>query len=284
MAERTAIAWTDATFNPWIGCTKVGPGCDHCYAEALDRRYRWGGAVHWGVGVPRYRTSASMWRKPLAWQTHAGKGLLPDGKTPTSGRRPRVFCASLADWLDMEAPDKWRHDLIDLIGKTPALDWLLLTKRIVRVKFWEHALLPNVWLGATIIDQFEADRDVPKLLAATAKKHFVSYEPALGPVNWAKFPGLDWIIVGGESAQGGAKPRPFDVNWAVETVRYCKAAGVPVFVKQLGSNPFSGKPHTSVGNELIAILETRPNWRLQNRAGADPAQWPEALRVQEFPS
>src|SRR3990167_8572629 len=114
MAETTAISWTDATFNPWKICTPVGPGCDHCYAAALSKRYGWG---EYALGVPRQRTAAANWRKPLTWQRHAERGFLPDGKTPHHGRRPRVFCASLSDWLDNEAPDAWRHDLVDLIGK-----------------------------------------------------------------------------------------------------------------------------------------------------------------------
>lgn len=260
MAETTGIAWTDSTFNPWIGCTKVSPGCDHCYAEALDKRHRWGGETHWGVGKPRRRTSPSNWRKPLTWQRHAENGLLPDGKTPHGGRRPRVFCASLADVLDKEVPDEWRWDLVALVKATPGLDWLFLTKRIglAREKPWltDH---PNVWIGATIVNQEEADRDVPKLLDTPAAKRFVSYEPALGPVDWRKYPGIDWIIVGGESTQG-AKARVFDIQWAYHTIGDAKKIGASPFVKQLGS-----------GN------------RFKDHAGADPAEWPEALRVQEFP-
>src|SRR5881394_1441244 len=120
MAEITGISWADSTFNPWIGCTKVGPGCDHCYAQVLDSRYRWGGATHWGVGKPRMRTSVSNWKKPLAWNAKAAK----------SGKPWRVFCASLTDVFDNEVPEEWRADLWRLIGATPALTWLLLTKRI----------------------------------------------------------------------------------------------------------------------------------------------------------
>jgi len=302
VGKATGIAWTDATFNPWIGCTKVGPGCDHCYAEALDKRHRWGGATHWGPGVSRMRTSEVNWRQPLRWQRHAENGLLPDGKTPHGGRRPRVFCASLADWLDMDAPDAWRHDLIDLISRTPALDWLLLTKRIVRAKHWTHALLPNVWLGATIVNQDEADRDVPKLLALPAAKRFVSYEPALGPVDWTRFPGIDWIIVGGESTQG-AKAREFPVRFARNTVRAARRIGAAPFVKQLGSNVIDSNDAGFEGDGddywpagTADKIEHNPNGyleeyqgapvrvHLKDRAGADPAEWPAQLRVQEFPA
>ncbi len=251
MAEITGIAWTDSTFNPWIGCTKVSPGCDHCYAEALDKRHRWQGDTHWGPGKPRMRTSAANWAKPRAWN----KARLKDGKTH------RVFCASLADVFDNEVPTEWRKDLFTLMWETPALTWLVLTKRIGNAK---HMLpftkLRNMWLGATIVNQEEADRDVPKLLETPAAKRFVSYEPALGPVDWAKYPGIDWIIVGGESTQG-AKARPFNVEWAYRTIADANYIGAKPFVKQLGS--LQG---------------------FKDRAGSDPAEWPEDLRVQAFPA
>lgn len=250
MAEVTGIAWTDSTFNPWIGCTKVSPGCDHCYAEALDKRHRWKGATHWGVGVPRMRTSESNWAKPRAWN----KARAKDGKTQ------RVFCASLADVFDNEVPTEWRHDLFNLMWETPFLTWLVLTKRIGNAK---HMLpftkLRNMWLGATIVNQEEADRDVPKLLETPAAVRFVSYEPALEPVDWERHAGVDWIIVGGESTQG-AKARSFNYEWARSTIMQCRQIGAAPFVKQLGSNP-----------------------GLKDRAGADPNEWPTDLRVQEFP-
>ena len=258
MAETTGIAWTDSTFNPWIGCTKVGPGCDHCYAEALDKRHRWQGATHWGVGQPRMRTSVSNWKKPLAWN----RARLKDGKTH------RVFCASLADVFDNEVRPDWRWDLFDLIRATPALTWLLLTKRIVNVQKMldmgdagngGQPLPANVWLGATVVNQEEADRDVPKLLKVAATVRFVSYEPALGPVDWEQYPGIDWIIVGGESTQG-AKARFFDLRWADATIRQAGRIGAAPFVKQLGSGH-----------------------GLKDRAGADIDEWPAHLRVRDFP-
>ena len=252
MAEVTGIAWTDSTFNPWIGCTKVGPGCDHCYAEALDKRHRWQGDTHWGPGKPRMRTSAANWKKPLQWNE----------KAKASGKPWRVFCASLADVLDNEVPDDWRGDLWRLIRATPALDWLLLTKRIGNMaKMHPGGHYPNVWIGATIVNQEEADRDMPKLLAVQGfAKRFVSYEPALGPVDWSKYPGIDWIIVGGESTQG-APARSFWVSWAEDTIEQARTIGAAPFVKQLGSR---------LG--------------LKDRAGADPIEWPPAVRVREFPT
>lgn len=280
MAETTGIAWTDSTFNPWVGCTKVGPGCDHCYAEALDKRHRWKGVTHWGSGVERMRTAPSNWAKPLAWNK----------KAAVSGKPWRVFCASLADVFDNEVPKEWRVDLFDLIHATPALTWLLLTKRIGNVAkcgayTYKGSFPPNVWLGASVVNQEEADRDIPKLLDTPAALRFVSYEPALGPVVWrgewlaprfmdATGPKrrIDWIIVGGESSQGSAKGRPFALAWARSTIEQCLVAGVPVFVKQIGSRPVAPYPESRDYGMM-----------LRDRAGAEPAEWPADLRVQEFP-
>lgn len=282
MSEKTKIAWCDSTFNPWIGCTKVSPGCDNCYAEQQDSRKRWGGATHWGSGVPRYRTSASNWAQPLAW----------DKKAAASGKPWRVFCASLADVLDNEVPQIWRHDLWKLILSTPNLDWLLVTKRVGNVaKMWPvlaESPPPNVRLLITVCNQEEADRDIPKLLALPCKNG-VSYEPALGPVDWSAVQmrdgdslgiglfshgensGIEWIIVGGES---GPKARSFNVEWARSIIAQCKAAGVPVFIKQFGSYPYDSEITKSGRSELL---------KLRDRAGADPSEWSEDLRVREFP-
>ena len=279
MAEKTNIAWCDHTFNAWIGCTKVGPGCDHCYAEALDKRHRWGGGVHWGAGVPRYRTSESNWKEPIRWNSNAG----------AAGVRPRVFCASLADVFDNEVPREWRYDLWRLIEATPNLSWLLVTKRVGNVigmvpVNWEKQFPDNVRLLITVCNQEEANRDIPKLLALPCKNG-ISYEPALGPVDWARWlppmwrgqhdgsygtdhHSLEWLIVGGESTQGAGKARPFVLGWGKDTIRQCRAASVPVFFKQAGSN---------------ATNREGVSHPFKDRAGADPAEWPEDLRVQCFP-
>jgi protein gp37 len=118
MAERTAISWSDSTFNPWIGCTRVSPACEDCYAERDNKRRKW--TKGWGPGVPRHRTTRSYWNGALTW----------DHKAKETGYRPRIFCASLADVFDNEVPPEWRDDLWRLIRGTPNLRWMLLTKRI----------------------------------------------------------------------------------------------------------------------------------------------------------
>jgi len=228
MGENSKIEWTDHTFNAWIGCTKVGPPCDYCYAEGMAKRYGW---VTWGPHGERKRTSEGYWRQPLRWAKEAR----------VNGTRPRVFCCSLADWLDNHAPQQWRIDLADLIERTPELDWLLLTKRIQnyqRLAPWTVAP-HNVWLGITCGDQGEYERDWPKLAAIGARVRFVSYEPALGPLRiqcmalvldrpLAMFP--DWIICGGES---GSKARYMEPGWAASVRDQCKLVGVSFFMKQM---------------------------------------------------
>lgn len=319
MAERSAISWTRSTFNPWLGCTKVGPGCDHCYAEALDKRHRWGGDTHWGDDKPRHRTGIHYWNDPLRWNkkqelAFSEYARAMSTKNPNPSNRPepwRVFCASLADVFDNQVPLVWRDDLWSLIRETPYLSWLLVTKRIGNVAkmipgAWANAFPSNVRLLITVCNQQEADRDIPKLIDLPCKNG-ISYEPALGPVDWSPYvgshcadEGLDWIIVGGESDQGKNKARPFNIEWARNTVRQCKATGVPVFVKQLGSNQkgwcaakllCSEEFKDEVPDDYCDLYEASEQNRhcdrcffIKGRAGADPAEWPEDLRVQEFPA
>lgn len=243
MSANTKIEWADHTFNPWIGCTKVGPGCDHCYAEAdFDKRRH---VVTWGAGQPRKRTAPSTWAQPLRWNAEAER----------LGVRYRVFCASLADVFDNEVPQLWRQNLMSMIARTPNLDWLLLTKRIGNAarmlsedSMHDGLLLTtndayrppeNLWIGATVVNQEEADRDIPKLLTVPAAKRFLSMEPLLGPVSLDCFPVygedekplLHWVIVGGES---GPNARPMHPDWARSLRDQCQAAGVPFLFKQWG--------------------------------------------------
>jgi protein gp37 len=247
MSENSAIEWTDHTFNPWEGCQKVGPGCDHCYAETRNARFGGGTAINWGPGAPRRRTSVSNWNKPKAWdKAHAAFFA-------AHGRRQRVFCASLADVFDNAVDPLWRRDLFDLIELTPNLDWLLLTKRIgnvaemvARAKCHDWlAGRRNVILGATVVNQSEVDRDVPKLLAVPAARRFLSMEPLLDSVSFEgifanpadmrdgtnALESLDWVIVGGES---GAGARPMHPEWVRDLRDQCAAASVPFLFKQWG--------------------------------------------------
>jgi protein gp37 len=263
MAENTKIEWATHTFNPWEGCQKVGPGCDNCYAENRNARFAGGTAINWGPGAPRRHTSPANWRKPLAWNEGHAEFFAKHG------HRQRVFCASLADVFDNAVDSAWRGELWRLIVATPNLDWLLLTKRIGNAWNMLPAFLgndpageyplPNVWIGATIVNQEEADRDIPKLLTLPAAKRFLSMEPLLGTVDLTRIdlnghseiyplkgttgcedddgnpapniPALDWVIVGGESGPGA---RPMHPDWARGLRDQCAAVGVPFLFKQWG--------------------------------------------------
>ena len=244
MAENSGIEWTDHTWSPWEGCQKVSPGCDHCYAESMNRWLRKG--ENWGPGAPRRTYSDEHWEKPLRWDAAACK----------AGTAPKVF-PSVCDPFDKAAPDGERERFWRLIEATPHLTWLLLTKRIGNVKDmlpwrWAGALPPNVWLGATIVNQEEADRDIPKLLATPARVRFLSMEPLLGPVDFSqahakmakmpwvvlnhlqrtgKLPTVDWVIAGGESGRGA---RPAHPDWFRSLRAQCASAGVPFLFKQWG--------------------------------------------------
>lgn len=230
MAENSKIEWTDHTFNPWIGCTKVSPACDGCYAENLMSHRM--GRVHWGAGEDRQRTSEANWRKPLAW----------DRAAAASGTRPFVFCASLADVFDNEVDDRWRADLFDLIERTPNLIWLLLTKRIGNVMKMTDPMrgnpsLPrNVAIGATMVTQDEYDRDRIKLWEVKKSWEpvftFGSFEPLLGPIILDDY-APDWIISGGETDQGSHKARHANPDWFRELQRKSKALGRAFFMKQM---------------------------------------------------
>lgn len=288
MAENSKIEWTDHTFNPWIGCTKVSPGCANCYAEAQDGRWKYT-IDGWGPGKPRKRTSDANWKKPLQWNKQAesfyqcdvcGKrefrkwddSLPPGGlsccsnpdcislpETDAFKVRPRVFCASLSDWLDDEVPVERLIDLLYLIHQTPHLDWLLLTKRpenwrerlaLARDKArWDFGYYidgwldghdrKNIWIGTSTEDQKRWDERVPLLMDIPAKVHFVSAEPLLGLVKMT-YPLIpDWIIVGGES---GPKARPMEADW-VRSLR--DQSGVSFFFKQWG-----GANKKAAGREL----------------------------------
>jgi protein gp37 len=278
MAENSKIEWTDHTFNPWIGCTRVSPGCVNCYAEAMNNHRGW---TEWGPKGARKRTSDANWRKPLAWNRAAEK----------AGKRARVFCASLADVFDPHPSilPEWRVGLWRLIEATPWLDWQLLTKRpelvpdMVPWAWVSDAFPPNVWLGTSVEDQRRAYERIPRLLDINASVRFLSCEPLLDRVDldeWLVEAGvdpydgtpyerplddLDWVIVGGESGPGA---RPTGMGYIRDIVVQCQGAGVPVFVKQVGAHVLSG-----------GSMPTRP----RDAKGGDWSEWPADLRVREMP-
>lgn len=227
MAKESKIEWTHATFNPWIGCTKVSPGCQHCYAEAQDKRW---GHQRWGPKAPRTRTSKSYWDQPLKWNAEAA----------ASGQQFRVFCASLADVCE-DRDDLLAHraDLMRLIEQTPALIWLLLTKRpenferFFGVRWTPGGWPKNVWAMCSVVNQAEAEKKIDALAQVPAAVRGLSMEPLLGPVNIRKWllTHIDWVIVGGESGVGA---RPMHPDWARDLRDQCQEFDVAFLFKQWG--------------------------------------------------
>jgi protein gp37 len=281
MGENSKISWTDHTFNPWWGCTKVNTGCSHCYAEILGNRF----GVKWGVSAERRRFLGKHWNEPLKWNRNAEQAGVP----------ARVFCGSMCDVFEDRADlDGERVRLWKLTSSTPWLRWLLLTKRpknIARMVPWGSTPPKNVALLVSVSDQRTAEELTPDLLLTPAAMRGVSLEPMVGPVDLRYLqPGdppteinalegthgvlrphggtcakLDWIVCGGES---GPNARPCHVEWIRSVVRQCAEAKVPCWNKQLGRE-------SRDSNCMI--------FPLRDRAGADPYEWPADLRVRQRP-
>lgn len=263
MGDRTGIAWCDATWNPWQGCHKVSAGCEHCYMFREKLQY----GQEPDVVV---RSKPHTFNLPL--RLHAPF---------------RVFTCSWSDFFIREA-DPWRDEAWAIIDRTRHLTYQILTKRVERVAarlpWGADAPWPHVQIIVSVENQEQADRRIPRLLAVNAAVRGVSYEPALGPVDFCGFlchahhtdcsptcdgkPGVSWVIIGGES---GPKARPFDLAWARKTITDCRAAGVPVFVKQLGARPFDSAPSGFLRTDI------------RDRKGGDAQEWLSDLRAREFP-
>ena len=221
MAQDSKIEWTDATFNPWWGCTKVSDGCKFCYAHTIANRF---GHEIWGPGATRRTFGENHWREPLRWNRRA----------QDNGERTRVFCASMADVFDPEAPTEERERLWQLIRDTPNLDWQILTKRPHLIaqdlpSDWEDGY-PNVWLGTSVEDERVVNR-IEALTNVPAIVHFLSLEPLIGPISQLPLEGIEWAIVGGESGPGA---RPMNAQWVEDIRLQCETENVPFFFKQWG--------------------------------------------------
>ena len=247
--ENSSIEWTDHTFNPWWGCTKVSPACDNCYAEVWAKRT---GHDVWGARASRRMLSDEYWRQPLKW----------DRASSRDGRRARVFCASMADVFE------WGHGLSAsrarlwrTIEATPNLDWLLLTKRphlVRRLAPW--TLWPeNVWVGTTIENQHLAGKRMRFLLDVPCRFRFLSCEPLLGPIDLSEWiEGVDWVIAGGES---GAKARPSHPDWVRSLRQQCIDADVAFHFKQWGNwRPVETEGNKGGGGDIILANEEERRW------------------------
>lgn len=302
MAEVSKIEWCDGTWNPWEGCQKVGPGCDHCYAEARNQRFSGGG--NWGPKAPRRRTSEYNWNNPMRWHRQHEKFFA------ANGRRRRIFCSSLADIFDNAVPNVWTYDALSLIALATNIDWILLTKRLSNVRSripdeWLENWPQHVGLMITVVNQEEADRDIPKLLDL---KHFyripwvgLSMEPLIGPVSIQRYlhdsdcglfnpdwgecgcehdeVSVDWVIVGGES---GPNARPMHPSWAVSLRNECSHAGTPFLFKQWGQHLHESlfNPFSDPSPKIVEVSGERYVKTTKERAGRYLHPWG---YVNEFP-
>jgi protein gp37 len=212
-ADRTIIAWTEHTWNPWRGCTKISPGCAHCYMFTAQRRYG---------QDPDLVQRTSTWDKPRRWNRTAA----------LAGTPAMVFTCSWSDWFH-DAADAWRPAAWQVIRDCPWLSFQILTKRHERIvdhlpPDWGPHGYPNVWLGVSIENEkFVHRADTLRTIPAVVR--FLSLEPLLGPLPTLDVTGIDWMIVGGES---GPNYRPMDLQWARDLRDLARAHRVAFFFKQ----------------------------------------------------
>ena len=282
----TTIEWTDRTWNPTRGCTRVSSGCENCYAERVARRFDYPGGSYEGL-----TTSSGRWNGVVR--------LIPEKlREPLRWWKPcRVFVDSMSDLFHPSIPDEFIDRVFGVTALMPHHTYQVLTKRPERMAEYFAAShrfaliegaaqklyhdrsgedpdmwlavtqLPNVWLGVSVEDQATVDERVPRLLEIPAAIRFLSCEPLLAPLDlvclWASphRRAIDWVIVGGESGPGA---RRCGEEWVRSTVEQCRESDTPCFVKQLG------------------LYWSRLHGK-RSRTGADPTEWPEDLRVRAFP-
>lgn len=301
MGDNSTIEWTEATWNPTVGCSRVSEGCRNCYAEKVAARFG-GGYSSGGVALwSRYQGLVKKVNGHPQW-TGEVRTVEEALRLPLSWKKPRrIFVNSMSDLFHEHVPTEWIDRVFEVMGRAAQHTFQILTKRPERMREYCQAAAcmggvppANVWLGVSVEDQATLDARFPLLMKTPAAVRWVSYEPALGPITFPtihtfgdfewKGPKLDWVVVGGES---GPAARPFDLTWARQTLEQGRAAGMPVFVKQLGAHP-----HESRAGRIHCLARRMDqcgagHWSrssvIQDRKGSDPAEWPEDLRVREYP-
>ena len=241
MGETTKISWCNHTWNPWLGCTKVSPGCRSCYAERIETRARRDFSI-----VRR----AKNWTNPFKWQKEASE----------AGEHRFVFTCSMSDFFHEDA-DEWRDEAWGIIRMCPNLTFQILTKRPERIKQclpgdWFPGGYPNVWLGASVELPLYVSTRIYHLLQTPAPVHFLSCEPLLGPLDLSGYLGptaISWVIVGGES---GPSFREMDISWATSLKDQCEKADVP----------FWGKQRAGYSSELPLLIDGR-EWKARPLPG-----------------
>lgn len=303
MADKSAIEWTDATWNPVVGCSIVSSGCTNCYAMKMAARIEKMAAHSMAEHVKVQTHYAGTTQPSKAGAVWTGKvAAAPEHilRQPLKWKRSRkIFVNSMGDLFHESIPDEWIDRVFAVMALCPQHTFQVLTKRAERMRDYMSRVdldaiarmhapsivqklkrswpLSNVWLGVSCERQQEADERIPHLLQTPAAIRFVSAEPLLGPIDFSMHLGaapnhedlarlLNWIIVGGES---GPHARVHDIQWSRDIIAQCKAASVAVFEKQLGSRP--------IGNAARSL-------NLKDRKGGDWSEWPDDLRIRQFPN
>jgi len=214
MASNSHIEWTDATWNPVTGCTKISPGCKHCYAERLSKRLKAMGQSNYRNGF-KVTLQPQMLELPLRW------------KSPK-----RIFVNSMSDLFHESVPTDYVNQVFDVMGRADWHQYQVLTKRSKRLLELSKKLkwVPQIWMGVSVENEEYTNR-IDDLRRSGAQVKFLSLEPLLGPLRRLNLKNIDWAIVGGESGPGA---RPIDPQWVTEIRDQCVVAGVPFFFKQWG--------------------------------------------------
>lgn len=262
MGDKTGISWCHHTYNRWWGCTKVTQACKFCYAETLSKRT---GRIPEGyvVGSPRIKSKTHNLAMLQRWDKDARE----------AGEMRRVFCHSMSDVFDQEVPDDWRSEEFDWMAQCDNLWFLILTKRptvpeLFLYKYPEYRYLfeSRVWLGTSLGSQTDIDMAF-EICEAPAKLHWVSYEPAIGPLDAELLPAkLRWLVIGGESGSD----RSFNLEWGLDIIHKRESySWLSIYMKQLGHK---------------ALYDDRPYPHTSDPThGAFPQDWPKELRVREYP-
>jgi protein gp37 len=248
MAQQSSIEWTESTWNPVTGCSKVSPGCKNCYAERMSKRLKAMGSFRYRNGF-KVTLQEDIVELPLEW------------------KQPRViFVNSMSDLFHEDVPSDFLVKVFDTMKRAHWHTFQMLTKRSDRlVRMAPYLPWPeNVWMGVSVESQKYTDR-IRDLIKVPAAVRFLSIEPLLGPISKLPLRGIDWVIVGGES---GPKARPMNREWVVQIKRRCREAEVPFFFKQWG-----GVRKKEAGRELFGkTYDAMPVPRLRQIAVPLPVE------------
>lgn len=229
MAQTSSIEWTEATWNPTVGCTKISPGCKHCYAEAMSKRLQ-------AMGTPGYENGFKL-------------AVLPDRlDEPLRRKKPTVyFVNSMSDLFHKNVSDDYVDQVFDVISRCPQHTFQILTKRAERLStYFRHRFPPkNAWIGVSVENQECALQRINALRQVDAHVRFLSVEPLLENIGEIDLTDIHWVIVGGES---GPKARPMRREWVEEIQRQCIEQGVQFFFKQWGGWGADGKRRSKKAN------------------------------------